>query len=265
MDNLVKNTVSEVKDTAEQLVEGQINESNELNTTSVIENDNTIINEVKEDVQEVVEVVDNTVLEQPEVEPKIETKVELEVKTIDAESVSKMFEELNNKFDQKIAVDTYKNQLFDKMYGELNDYKDDLHRKIVKPIFMDIISFADQMERLMSRYKETPDVEELLGQYQKLRKEFGEIRNHINDILYNYDIESFVSEKGDEFNSRIHQSKRNEVTTIKEDHKKIYCSMLAGYTWNDKLLRREAISINICEDTNKEIPADNYENNIDNK
>ena len=58
-----------------------------------------------------------------------ESVAEPEQKTLDLLNVEQMLVALNDKFEQKIAVDAHKNELFDKMYAELSVYKKDNHKK----------------------------------------------------------------------------------------------------------------------------------------
>lgn len=169
---------------------------------------------------------------------------------ISLDTVVSMFDELNKKFDNKIAVDTHKNQLFDKMYKELQSLKDDPYKKTLKPIFMDLILFADNMKSLVSRYEEVPEPEAILEKYQKLRKEFSKIGSHIEDLLYNHGIGTFAANTGDEFDPKTQQSKKTSPVENDADNKKIIESLLPGYYWDEQLLRKESVHVGLKENTN---------------
>ncbi|MDR0332376.1 MAG: nucleotide exchange factor GrpE [Dysgonamonadaceae bacterium] len=180
-----------------------------------------------------------------------EVVVELvEQVSISVDCVAAMFGELSKKFDDKIAADTHKNQLFDKMYKELQSLKDDPYKKTLKPIFMDLIVFADSMKSLVSRYEETPEPEVILEKYQKLRKEFNKIGSHIEDLLYNYSIEPFSANEGDEFDPKTQQAKKTTAVENDADSKKIIGSLLPGYYWDEQLLRKESVHIGLKENNN---------------
>lgn len=168
-------------------------------------------------------------------------------KSIQLEEVYQLLKEVDDKFTHKIATDAHKNQLFDKMYKELDSYKNDLYTKMLKPLVMDIIQFADNMGQLVGKYDAEPDAESIAGSYKKLLSEFLKIREHMDDILYNNGIESFESQEGDLFDSRNQKVKKSIPTEIEEDNKKIEKSILPGYTWDDKLLRREMVCVKILE------------------
>jgi molecular chaperone GrpE (heat shock protein) len=150
-------------------------------------------------------------------------------------------------FESKLLYDTAKEDMITRLHKELQGYKDDLLKKTLKPVFMDMIMFADSMKALVSRYEETPETELILEKYQKLRKEFLKVGSHIDDVVYNYGIEPFSSEQGDEFNPRTQQAKKNTPADNPDEHKKIITSLSPGYTWDGQLLRRESVHVSICE------------------
>jgi molecular chaperone GrpE (heat shock protein) len=153
----------------------------------------------------------------------------------------------NRLFESKLLYDAAKEDVITRLHKELQSYKDDQYKKILKPIIMEMIVFADSMRILVSKYEETPDEALLFEQYQKLRKEFLKIGDHIDDLIYNYGIESFVSKAGEEFNPRTQQAKKTTVTEIADEHKKIISSLSPGYTWDEQMLRRESVHINTFE------------------
>ena len=153
----------------------------------------------------------------------------------------------NQLIESKFLYDSTKEEMITRLHKELQAYKDDLFKKILKPIIMDMIAFTDNMNGLISRYEEVPETELLPEKYQKLRNEFLKIGSHIEDVIYNYGVESFSSKQGDEFNSRTQQAKKNTITENPDEHKKIINSLSSGYTWDEQLLRREIVHVSIYE------------------
>ena len=172
------------------------------------------------------------------------------VKRLDA--LEEALKRSNYLFESKLLYDATKEEMINKLHKELQAYKDDLLRKIQKPIFMDMISLADSMKALVSRYEETPDQEILLEKYQKLRKEFLKVGSHIDDSLYNHGIEAYSARAGEDFNPRTQQAKKTTDTDNPDEHKKILSSLAAGYTWNEQPLRRESVHVSICKQVSEE-------------
>lgn len=65
------------------------------------------------------------------------------------EQLTQKVDVLDRKFDEKVAYDTHKNALFDKMYDELSAYKNDMYQKIMKPIIMDTIMVLDDTNKII--------------------------------------------------------------------------------------------------------------------
>lgn len=167
-----------------------------------------------------------------------------------AERLLAIEEELKRKnqlIEDKFLYDATKEEMITRLHKELQGYKDDLYKKILKPLILDMIGLADSMRALVSHYEELPEAEVIQEKYQKLRKEFLKIGNHIDDLLYNYGIEPYSAAQGDEFNPRTQQVKRTTVTGKSDEHKHIIESLAAGYTWDDQMLRRESVHVNTYE------------------
>ena len=220
-------------------------ENQELNTVTPEINEETIpVSEQDEQKQELDEV-------KPETDEAKQSAGESCVGIV--ERLAAVEEELkrsNQLFESKILYDATKEEMINKLHGKLKKYEDDVLRKTLKPIFMDMIIFADNMRSLVSRYEETPEQEVLLEKYQKLRKEFLKIGSHIDDLLYNYGIESYSANVGDEFNPRTQQAKKSTDIDNPDEHKKIVASMSAGYMWDEQLLRRESVHISTHKTVN---------------
>jgi molecular chaperone GrpE len=182
---------------------------------------------------------------EPETEPELETEPSGDKKDI-IERLAEIKDELkrnNDLFESKLLYDAAKEDVITRLHKELQAYKDDMLKKILKPVFMDMILFSDSMRTLGSNYEETPDESEILGKYQKLRKEFLKIGSHIDDVIYNYGVEPYSAKPGEDFNPKTQQVKRDVETASEDEHKKIISSLLPGYTWDEQLLRKEGVSV----------------------
>lgn len=164
----------------------------------------------------------------------------------------------NELFSTRFLYDASKEEMITRLHKELQGYKDDLYKKILKPVIMDLIVFSDNMRSLAARYEETPDPGEMQERYRKLRSEFLKIGGHIEDLVYNYGVEPFSSRQGEAFNPKIQQARKNTITEDPQEHKKIISSLSPGYMWDEQLLRRESVLISVCE---KQIENNNQQSN----
>ena len=153
----------------------------------------------------------------------------------------------NQLFDSKFLYDAAKEEMIVKLHKELQAYKDDMFKKILKPVFIDMIKFADSMKALASRFEEVPEAEMIIEKYQKIRKKFLKVGEHIDDFLYNYGIEPFNANAGEQFDAKTQQASKTTSVENPDEHKRIIASLSAGYMWDDQMLRRESVHVNTYE------------------
>ncbi|MDR3246345.1 MAG: DUF4208 domain-containing protein [Prevotellaceae bacterium] len=229
------------------------NETTSLDTATdetVAENETVVTENITDENSEV---VDDTsiVAEETDVDPEIapEQKPDKQAILKRLTEIDEGLKRSNSLFESKMLYDATKEEVINRLHKELQTYKDDMFKKILKPVFMDMILFADNMRALVSKYEETPDETALPERYQKLRKEFLKIGSHIDDVIYNYGIEPFSSKSGEDFNPKTQQVKRDVDAVSEDDNRKIVASLLPGYTWDEQLLRKEGVSVYLYRET----------------
>ena len=141
---------------------------------------------------------------------------------------------LDEKFDKKIAEDTHKNSLFDKMYEELASYKKDLYAKLVGPFINETISLLDDYERLIERI-DTVD-------HDKLKKYVIGIPDDLESILDNNGVERY-SDDTEKFNPKTQRVIKTIPTGNIELENVIAERTRKGYRWNGVMLKPEMVKI----------------------
>lgn len=141
---------------------------------------------------------------------------------------------LDEKFDKKIAEDTHKNSLFDKMYEELATYKKDLYAKLVGPFINETISLLDDYERLIERI-DTVD-------HDKLKKYVIGIPDDLESILDNNGVERY-SDDTEKFNPKTQRVIKTIPTGNVEWENVIAERTRKGYRWNGVTLKPEMVKI----------------------
>lgn len=141
---------------------------------------------------------------------------------------------LEEKFDKKIAEDTHKNSLFDKMYEELASYKKDLYAKLVGPFVNETISLLDDYERLIDRI-DTMD-------YEKLKKYVMGIPDDLESILDNNGVERYTDDT-EKFNPKTQRVVKTIPTGNMELENVIAERTRKGYRWNGVMLKPEMVKI----------------------
>ena len=176
--------------------------------------------------------------------PKKETKPETSNKKVKKETVgtilSRQMSELKDLFNQKIANDKYKDQLFDKMHAELVKYQQGSVDKMVDDMAMDVILLSDNTKQIIDKYKDSEPSEE---NYTKLLNQFQGISDELEDILFRQSIEPY-SVEDDEFDPKKQRVIGKVATDKKELNNKVASKGVVGYEKdNGQVLRRENVNI----------------------
>ena len=166
---------------------------------------------------------------------------------LDAEekSVFEEIQELNEKMDvmndtvsQKILNMDFEKNVADKLYKELQGYKDDLYFQLVKPLIMDLINMRERMRRAVKHFsKETGEKKvEMLESYVE----------EIETILENNSLEIYETEK-EECDYKV--KKQRIVKQIKTSDEKLHgkiCNILTNgyiYTEKNKIIFPEKVEV----------------------
>lgn len=152
----------------------------------------------------------------------------------------KQVSELKDLFNQKIANDEYKDQLFDNMHAELIKYQQGSIDKMVDDMAMDVILLSDNVKQAIENYKDRKPSEE---NYEKLLKMLQGTSYELEDILFRQSIEPY-SVEDDEFDPRKQRVIGKVPTDKKELNNKVASRGVVGYEKdNGQVLRRENVNI----------------------
>lgn len=176
--------------------------------------------------------------------PKKETKSEAPKKKVKKETIgtilSRQISELKDLFNQKIANDKYKDQLFDKMHAELVKYQQGSIDKMIDDMAMDVILLSDNTKQVIDAYKDSDPTKE---NYIKLLNQFQGISDELEDILFRQSIEPY-SVEDDEFDPRKQRVIGKVPTDKKELNNKVASRGVVGYEKDSgQVLRRENVRI----------------------
>ncbi len=164
------------------------------------------------------------------------------------DEIEKQLRELKKDFNLKIKIDDQKNKIIDSLHNELQSYKDDILKKYLKPLIMDLIQFIDNIKRLNKYY----NVENQSGcNSGKLLSLIESIPFDIEDICARQGVTPYNCE-GDVFDPiRQMVSKRIE-TNDKTKDKTIAERLRPGYEWDGKVIRREIVAVYTYKEPYKE-------------
>lgn len=149
-------------------------------------------------------------------------------------SLNQSVAEIKAKYEEKIANDEYKNQLFDKMYQELALYKKDLYAKLMSPFINETITLIADYERIISK----------LDTYEpeRVAKYLRGIPDDLMTMLENNGMEQY-EEQEEVFNPKTQRATRTIPTSNKDDNNKIAERVHHGYKWNGVVLKPEIVAV----------------------
>lgn len=145
-----------------------------------------------------------------------------------------LIESLHNKFDEKIAVDEYKNGLFDKLYKERDEYKNDIYAKLLKPFIIGSIDIINDLRSFISKM-DSFEVERSLNYLKTLPDDIIELLEDNGVELY--------SDESESFNPRTQRAKKIVSTEDSTLNNMIAERVEKGYRWNGVILRPEMVVV----------------------
>ncbi|MBN2695625.1 nucleotide exchange factor GrpE [bacterium] len=137
-------------------------------------------------------------------------------------------------FESKIKYDQHKETIIDRLHSELQQFKSDFYRKLLQPIILDLIFFADQLDKNIPFLKDK-SAEEIF-------KYLSDIPSEIRDILYRQGVESYQIES-DIFNPTQQKIAKTEITNDSTLDKKISQRRSFGYNWEGRTIKPETVDI----------------------
>lgn len=148
--------------------------------------------------------------------------------------IQEKLDELTQMFEQKIAQDTHKAQLFDKMYAELQSYRADIYAKLLKPFILSTITVIDDTNGFIARLGENDSA--------KAEAYLRGIPDDLADILDQNGVDIYQDDT-EVFNPRTQKAMKNVPTDDPELNKHIAKCLRPGYRWNGTILKPELVQI----------------------
>lgn len=155
-----------------------------------------------------------------------------------AQSLLTEMQELRQDFDTKIKYDETKERQIDTLHKELQAYREGLHFKILRPLFIDLIRMHDDLDKLMEGLSAT-ETEQTLAQMIHNLRSFQEtvedilIRNGVE--LYSLESDTYVPNK-----QRVVQVINTSDPAL---DKHIERRLRKGFEYDGRVLRPELVTL----------------------
>src|SRR5205823_8858260 len=122
--------------------------------------------------------------------PPVDLAPALEAIRALGETVAKRLDGLQTVFDREIRAEATREKVVDRLHAELQEYKQDLLLKVLRPIFVDLIQLHDDIGKMAA-----PRAEAEGGEVARRLDVMRGFQQGIEDILYRQGVEPFVSQE----------------------------------------------------------------------
>ncbi len=143
-------------------------------------------------------------------------------------------QELRQDFDTKIKYDESKERLIDTLHKELQDYREGLHFKILRPVFIDLISIYDDMAKVLEGAASIERKQEV-----QILRSFQET---VEEILHGNGVEAFEVE-GDIFQPGRQRIQKAIETPEPELDRHVARRVRKGFAYENRILRLEIVEV----------------------
>lgn len=164
----------------------------------------------------------------------------------DLKDIEKELEDLKVEFQSKLKYDSHKDKIIDLLHEKLEDYRQDLLRKLIRPLIFDIIYTMDNIDKISKVYK-SKEIREL--DPVKMIKAIDGIREDLEDVLYRQGVESFKLEGP--FDAEKQKIVKVIETPKEEKERTVARSIKKGFIWDKKVIREEQVSVYVYKPKEK--------------
>ena len=145
---------------------------------------------------------------------------------------------LRQDFDTKVKYDESKEHLIDTLHRELQAYREGLHFRILRPLFLDLITMYDDLGKIVDALQ----AKNSDSSPQQVIQNFASFQETIEEILQRHGVEAFYAEESTFIPSRQRVLKVLPTTDPTQD-KHIVRRVRKGFAYESRVLRPEIVEI----------------------
>lgn len=151
-------------------------------------------------------------------------------------SLGRRIDALAAAFDREVRAESTREKVVDRLHAELQDYKNDLLLKVMRPVFVDLIQLHDDIGKIVAAQAEPSE------ESARLLELMGGFRQGIEDILYRQGVEPFTQDD-DAFDPRRQRAFSTVPTDDPDQVKRVAARLRKGFRVGDKVIRPEIVSV----------------------
>jgi molecular chaperone GrpE len=174
--------------------------------------------------------------ELPAASPQVQVRDDGVIREL-GEALSGRLDRLQALFEREVRAEATRERVVDRLHAELQEYKNDLLLKVLRPVFVDLIQLHDDIGKISEAQPEgqAPEVARLLA----LMRGF---QQGIEDILYRQGVEPFAVD-GDEFDPRRQRAVGTTPTDDPTLNRRVASRHRRGFKSEDRMIRPEVVSV----------------------
>jgi molecular chaperone GrpE (heat shock protein) len=151
---------------------------------------------------------------------------------------------LQREFEGKLKYDAHKDEIIDKLHNELQEYKQDILKKHILSIVMDVVKVADDIRKWLTYFR---SLEVSQRDPRKLFRYLEAIPSDLEDIFYWHGVRPFSTAEGIFDPTRQRAIKKVPSMDASQD-KLIAESIRPGYEWDGKVIRQEMVAVYVYQE-----------------
>ncbi|MBQ9119748.1 MAG: nucleotide exchange factor GrpE [Lachnospiraceae bacterium] len=184
--------------------------------------------DIQEKVDEELAELENSAEACPQEAPEAKESQELQKLLLDTQE---KYQAIEHFIKNQIAL---KDEQIDKLYKELEGYKQDAAERFVNQLMKAVIKVRRNLRKTIES-----DAWQSMSA-EELRKEYTYVFEDLTDLLIEQNVDEYFTESGSRFDASIHMAKI-ETTTEQAHDKTIKQSLSEGYKKGDKVLIPERV------------------------
>lgn len=171
------------------------------------------------------------------------------------DAIQAQIAQLQDEFAGKIKYDVHKDEIIDKLHQELQEYKQDIVKKHILSIVLDVVKVADDIRKWITYFKSL-DVSQ--RDPVKLFRYLEAIPSDLEDIFYWQGVKPYSNQEGIFDPARQRAMKKITTDDVSKD-KAIAKSLRPGYEWEGKVIRQEMVAVYVYTDEKVSVDTGNID------
>jgi molecular chaperone GrpE len=152
------------------------------------------------------------------------------------DALGRKLDQLQTVFDREIRAEATREKVVDRLHAELQEYKQDLLLRTLRPMFVDLIQLHDDIGKMVAAQCE-PD-----GEVARLLEMMRGFQQGIEDILYRQGVEPFSIDE-EAFDPRRQRAVATVETSDPAQTKLVAGRLRKGFQAGERVIRPEIVSV----------------------